>query len=738
MQFDIYPALCKNTYMGIKKLSNVQIAYLKDRGTISVHRTLSDKISIPSDKESTRIKDMKGNLTFDMDICRDGVQEYLAEEIFDADLLRENEISGNSIIRVWRKPSVVFDPAAIKSHNGKPMTRNHPKGWVDDRNRLMLEKGIARGCFYNPQKHVISGTGFVTDAAMVQEIESGSFGEISDGYDSELDFEPGIVPETDGGFPCTNAGEEYDMIMRSYSPNHIAIVPEGRAGNARILDKKGAVKMTFFQKINKKKVLDHIKTMDTKEVLRMLADEEPDEERKAVLESLAEEDGAEAEDACNFDAETEEETDTEEVDSSDILDDFEISESELNDALSSGGFGPEGMVYGGVDTDFVEEFDTSGAAVDEAEARKNVLTPDGGINRTIHGMKDSNGKSVKIIREFNVLVSDSMSGAEEEVENMNARELADLVAKTVDSAIRKRFGDSKDITVGDMQIDEDIEEGMEEEDEFIGDDEAQAIGVAEEWDTDKSGSDLEAESDLEPEPNVEAEEEYISDDEAEEIGIESEEEVEDAVPETQGPTPEQFQKWAAGTTDPEAKRMFLALSEKVASMDAESEPEQEEETSGFMDMESDMLEEKRLEAASEGKEPPSGPPSNQVGDGPGERTPVEETHGYFVPKKLADSDGEKAKLLMDSVKIATSYGINGIDVDKHSEDGTIYHRIIDSSGILKKGIISGPDGVTRERLEMAIGAIQSNRQMVDGMAAITSKVRDAHVSGGFNPGTECY
>lgn len=752
-----------NTPMGIKNLSRKQVTYLKDRGTLSVHKTLSDKISIPTG-ESTRFKDAKGNLSFQMDICRDGVQDYMADEIFDANLLKENQISPDTVIHVWRPPNVVFASEAVKLHNGKPMTRNHPQKWIDQGNRAMLEKGIARDCWYNPEKRVVSGTGFVTDPVMVQEIESGEFAEISDGYDSELDFEPGNVPESIEGYPCTNPGEKYDMIMRSYSPNHIAIVPEGRAGNARILD-KGEKKMTFFEKLAKKKLKDQIKTMDRKEVLLMLADEEPDEDKKVALEALAEEPDVaettdithrqylknkgytEAEirkidkedmkrhgrsvmneqmsqigkpsdydvnklrkslgrDACDDDYLTDAE-----ADEIGIEDEFEMTESEIADALESGGYGPNGMIYGGVDTSFVKEFDTSGAEVNEAEARKNVLTPDGGLSRTTHGIKDSSGKPVTIIREFNVSVSDS--GMDKEVENMNSKELAALIHDTVNKALDARLGDaSNDITVGDMQIDEEMDLDTET-DEYIGDDEAEKIGIAEEWDTDENAVE---------EP---VEEETVSD------AV--------PVPEVQGPTPEMLQKWASGTTDPEAKRMMMALSEKVASMDAGEEDlvasEEDEEVSDgeFMDMESmmDVDEEARLQAAAEGKAPPAGPPSNQV-DGTSAGDPADEKNGYFVPKKIADSEGERAKLLLDAVKTVSAYGLDGIDINKHSVDGTIFHRVIDSAGILKKGMISSSAGVTRERFEMAVSAIQKNRQMVDGMASIAGKVRDAH-AGGFNP-----
>ena len=165
---------------------------------------------------------------------------------------------------------------------------------MEENNRPYLEKGINRGSFYNKGKATISGTGFVTDALMVSEIESGEYNEISDGYDSELDFKPGIVPDNIDGFQCTDAGMDYDLIMTGYDPNHIAIVTEGRAGNARIHDKKNGGKPMagFFEKLtnksNSKKIKDTIKKVGMGAALRMLADEEPDEEKKAALEAMAE------------------------------------------------------------------------------------------------------------------------------------------------------------------------------------------------------------------------------------------------------------------------------------------------------------------------------------------------------------------------------------------------------------------------------------------------------------------
>jgi len=763
-----FSASLTTTYQYVKilimNLSKKQASYLKDRGSLSVHKTLSDKISIPT-AESTRFKDAKGNLTFGMDICRDGVQEYQAQEIFDADLLKENQITGDTVIRVWRPPNVVFNPAAVKSHNGKPMTRNHPNNWVDAGNRFTLEKGIARDCWYNPQKRVISGTGFVTDPHMVAEIESGEFAEISDGYDSELDFEPGVVPEvisvdSNGElavgtgmestmqYPCTDAGTDYDMIMTSYKPNHIAIVPEGRAGNARILD-KGAKRMTFMEKLfskdKDKRLREKIRTMDRATVLRMLADEETDEEKKAALEALAEDECGSVSDAepeVAPEAEAENITEPEPAPEGGIVED-DLSwltgdcDVPVQDAPETGGSGPRGMIYGGVDTSFVEEFDTSGAEVDEAVAKENVLTPDGGLSRTTPGIKDANGNPVSIIRELNISISDSGlgTGMDKEVESMKAEELVVLlepvINKSVNSAINKRLGDASpgDITLDDEDLGVEPDAELEEEpDEYIGDDEAQSIGIAEEWE--EPDTELEEPGESEPEEPGETEPE---------VPGEVEPEAVDAIPEIQGPTPEQFQKWAAGTTDPEAKRMFLALGEKIAGMDAEPEgetPEPEAEPAegtmdaNFMDLEGDM-EEDRLEAAAEGKSAPAGPPSNQVSDGEQAGNPTAEQNGYFVPKKLADSQGEVAKLLLDSVDVVNRYGITGIDSKKHAADGTIYHRIIDAAGIAD---VKKSDDITGNLLNMSIRAIQKNRKMIDGISSLTGKVRDAHASGGFNPG----
>jgi hypothetical protein len=657
--------------MSIKTLSRKQVAHLRDRGTVSVKKTLSDTIAIPAG-ESTRFKDAKGNLTFGMDICRDGIQEYLAEEIFESDLLRENDIAKDTIIRVWRPPDVVFNPDAIKSHNGRPMTRNHPDMWVDAGNRIMLEKGIARDCWYNKEKAVVSGTGFVTDAPFVSEIEAKKFTDISDGYDSDLDFEPGVVPDSVGAFPCTNSGDTYDMIMRSYSPNHIAIVPEGRAGNAKILDHgiKGGT-MKFWENLFKKNVLG---SMTDEEKIAALTEDEEDPDKKAVLESI----GKKTSDAS---------------------------------------------IVGGYNDIEVPEFNTSGAAVSEAAARKAVLTPDGGINRVIHGIKDANGKPVKVIRQIDAVVSvDDPTPAPakptKEVENMQIdEETIKALKDIVSEALEERLGGGSSAAVGGSDISA-TGHAEPDDDEYIGDDEAASIGVAEEF---PDGSEAAEPAPAAGNPAAKTEDAV---DPAEsikellknpELSPKSKAALEEALagltPPAPAPTadaeltgvvtPDSLQKLASGSDDPETKRMAMALAEKIAmpKSGADAEPDK-----------------------------PALDPT-EVTDG----EPDEEKDGYRVPKKIADSDGARAKLLLDSISLVKAYGITGIDTTKHVQDGTIYHRIIDASGILGSKKLTR---VTRPVFDMAVGAISANRPMIDGMsAALSVRARDAQSTAGkFNPG----
>ncbi|MCK5610545.1 DUF2213 domain-containing protein [Candidatus Pacearchaeota archaeon] len=655
--------------------------YLLDKQSLPQRKvSLSDRIEIPTDK-STRIKDTKGNLTFQMDICRDGVQEYMADEIYDAAILKENGVDPDTILRVWRPPNVVFSPQSIASHDGLPLTREHPKDFIDTNNRPYLEKGINRGSFHNKNKSTISGTGFVADALMVSEIESGEYNEISDGYDSELDFKPGIVPDSIEGFDCTDASMDYDLVMAGYEPNHIAIVKEGRAGNARIHDnenKNGGKPMAgFFKKLedksNQKKIKDTIKKVGMGAALRMLADEEPDEEKKAALEAMAEDmEPDETEDAC---AETEDEN----------VDDMANANVNLSNSETQDGDGDQ--------------------SEEEIAEQARVVEAKDSLNTTLENLKKAraiiaDGKARSAmdleISDIESRLSDSAQKTTEVLDmKLSKKELAELITQTVDAAITGRLCDAgKDIT---LDMDPDMTDNGEPT-------------VVEEFEVDDQyGSNMDM-NDMEVSPEV-------------------------------------LYDLAKNSQDPAVASMARALAGKLEGAAAENQAEameSEGEDEGFVsDMQIDAppaTEEARAESASDGDAPESGTPSNQgteaemesmTKDGDKESEIVSEKDGYFIPKKIADSNAKVAVVMGNVLDTVNTYGLEGIDAQAHLKDGTIYHRLIDASGI---GKITGFNGITPERINMAINAIRANRQKVDGMSSLTqNKLRDSSSKSGFSP-----
>lgn len=122
-----------------------------------------------------------------------------------------------SIRREYRPPEEVFHPDSLASYKGKPITNGHP-GLVTSKNAkqhtvgAMLSEGRADG-------NDVLGDLMIYDTSP---IDAGKK-ELSNGYELELDETPGEVN-----------GERFDAVQRNIRVNHIALVPRGRAGNARL------------------------------------------------------------------------------------------------------------------------------------------------------------------------------------------------------------------------------------------------------------------------------------------------------------------------------------------------------------------------------------------------------------------------------------------------------------------------------------------------------------------------
>ena len=127
------------------------------------------------------------------------------------------------IIRIQRDSDEVFAETAIASCLGKPITINHPDGFVDSSNWKELAVGnvqnVRRG--EGNQKDLLLGDLLVTDSNAIELVKAG-LREISLGYDAEYSqISKGL-------------GKQTQIKM-----NHVALVMKGRAGSrCKINDKK--------------------------------------------------------------------------------------------------------------------------------------------------------------------------------------------------------------------------------------------------------------------------------------------------------------------------------------------------------------------------------------------------------------------------------------------------------------------------------------------------------------------
>lgn len=135
-----------------------------------------------------------------------------------------------TIRRELRPAEEVFHADSLKSFAGKPVTDEHPGEPVTAKNAKRLSVGTMQGEGKQDGDNVVAPI-IVHDGEMIDKILKGGKRELSLGYKVDLEETPGVWN-----------GQEYDAIQRNIRVNHLAIVPRGRAGNARLnLDRHDAV-----------------------------------------------------------------------------------------------------------------------------------------------------------------------------------------------------------------------------------------------------------------------------------------------------------------------------------------------------------------------------------------------------------------------------------------------------------------------------------------------------------------
>jgi len=152
----------------------------------------------------------QGGIRVPATVTRSGVLTYLQPD--------------GSKRREYRPASEVFSVEHLASLRGAPVTDLHPgSGRVDSKTWRSLSVGHAGETPAQEGDHVLTDL-YIQDSGSIDLIESGERSEVSLGYDTDLVLGKGVSPE----------GEEYDATQTNLRVNHVALVPKGRAGSARL------------------------------------------------------------------------------------------------------------------------------------------------------------------------------------------------------------------------------------------------------------------------------------------------------------------------------------------------------------------------------------------------------------------------------------------------------------------------------------------------------------------------
>lgn len=123
-----------------------------------------------------------------------------------------------TVRRELRTDEEVFSPKSLASFEHAPVTDKHPPIHLDAKNARQYAAGSAHKLRRDGK--FLAGELMVIDEGLAEKVERGDAREVSLGYYCELEMTPGV----------TDTGERYDCIQRNIRGNHIALVPQGRAG----------------------------------------------------------------------------------------------------------------------------------------------------------------------------------------------------------------------------------------------------------------------------------------------------------------------------------------------------------------------------------------------------------------------------------------------------------------------------------------------------------------------------
>lgn len=148
--------------------------------------------------------------------CKNSVLGHIGVQAYNG---YEVGLSDKKVVYIRREPQDVFDEDSLASIEGKPVTLNHPDEMVTSKNFKKYVVGFVKNVRRDGDN--ILGDLVVNDMDTIEKITSGELKDLSMGYQAKLE------PTADGELKQTN------IVV-----NHVAVVKEGRAMNARIVDSK--------------------------------------------------------------------------------------------------------------------------------------------------------------------------------------------------------------------------------------------------------------------------------------------------------------------------------------------------------------------------------------------------------------------------------------------------------------------------------------------------------------------
>lgn len=129
---------------------------------------------------------------------------------------KELGLDPDKIYQIYRPGDEI--KKAADSFNGLPLMLDH---WDMDASNIPKDKVVGSlGTDSRWEAPYLKNSLIVTDSNAIKAIEDGSYSELSASYACDIDMTGGIFD-----------GKAYDGVMRNIKGNHVALVPEGRAGH---------------------------------------------------------------------------------------------------------------------------------------------------------------------------------------------------------------------------------------------------------------------------------------------------------------------------------------------------------------------------------------------------------------------------------------------------------------------------------------------------------------------------